>query len=64
MGDGQLAIKWLRNGAEVPALRDRANWSLPTRDATGRWEVEAQFVTPEVRLDASGVLKDKKQVEI
>ncbi len=63
-GGDRLEIKWLRGGQEVPALQGRASWNLPARDATGDWEVQVQYVTPEVRQDPEGLLKDKQTLHI
>ncbi len=59
-----LKIKWLRNGEEKPELRDRVEWNLPPRDAAGTWKVQVEFVTPEVRQDPRGLLKDERSVSI
>jgi hypothetical protein len=63
--DGEtLRVKWFRDGTEVPALADRFDWQLPLRDATGRWDVEVQLVTPEVRRDTRNLLKDRRSITL
>ncbi len=59
-----LVIKWFKDGEEVPALANQAEWSLPTRDAQGSWEARVEFVTPEVRKDTRGLLKDRLTIRI
>ncbi len=60
----ELKITWLRNGQEVPALGNHTEWNLPTRDATGSWQVKVELQTPEVRQDTANKLKDQRTVTI
>ncbi len=51
--NSMLEVKWFRNGSEVSTLSDKIEWTLPTRDAQGSWEVKIQFKSPEIRKNFS-----------
>jgi hypothetical protein len=59
-----LEVKWLKGGTEVPSLNGSADWTLPSADASGTWEVQVRYVTPEVRTDPRGTLTDRKTIRI
>lgn len=55
-GSPRIALRWFRNGVEVESLRDKPEAELPQDAQRDRWEVEARFLTPEVRADPRGLL--------
>jgi len=59
-----IKVTWKRNGVVVDSLTDQMTWTLPVADATGRWEVEARFVTREVRKDTRNLLRDVRGMTI
>lgn len=58
---GTMEIRWQRNGQPVDAFNDMAAWSLPARDAEGRWTAEVVYKTPEIRKQT---VRDEKSVTI
>jgi hypothetical protein len=59
-----LRVRWRKDGREVEALRDRLQWTLPSAEARGAWQVDVRFETREIRKDDGGLTRDTETFEI
>eukprot|EP00735_Rhodelphis_limneticus_P005027 TRINITY_DN1671_c0_g1::TRINITY_DN1671_c0_g1_i1::g.17663::m.17663 TRINITY_DN1671_c0_g1::TRINITY_DN1671_c0_g1_i1::g.17663 ORF type:complete len:606 (+),score=232.95,Peptidase_M64/PF09471.5/7.1e-34,Peptidase_M66/PF10462.4/0.011 TRINITY_DN1671_c0_g1_i1:42-1820(+) len=60
----KFVISWYKNGQLRTDLQDQKQFTLPHADATGSWEVKAEFITPEVRMDAQNLLHASKKFTV
>lgn len=60
----ELRVVWKRNGVEVPTLAGQMTWTLPARDAAGRWDVEVRYVSSEIRKDPRNLTRDTKSLTL
>lgn len=59
-----LRVRWRKDGREVEALRDKLQWTLPSAEARGAWQVDVRFETDEIRKDDDGLTRDTETFEV
>ncbi len=60
----RIDIKWFRDGAEVPDLAGKTEWTARATEVSGRWEARVQFVSPEIRSDPRDRAKDSRTLNL
>ncbi|KAJ3046627.1 hypothetical protein HK097_000677 [Rhizophlyctis rosea] len=62
----EFLVRWYVGGREREELRGQ--WSVEVEDGegkgNGKWEVDVEFVTREVRKDLRGVMKERRRVDV
>jgi hypothetical protein len=54
--DGEkFTFKWLKNGVHQVELDNKHEWTKSQNEVKGNWNVEAKYLTPEIRSDPNNV---------
>jgi len=60
----QLIVTWIKDGVEVESLKNAFLWKDELANAAGKWVVQVQFITQEVRVDTNKLLIDTLDFDI